>query len=123
MFDKFKAMGAVAGLLKNQDKIKDAMARVQEKMDRTRVEGQAGGGACRAVVSGKMKVLEVSLAPALVSGMAAHDRTRELAGNLISEAVNDALSKAQAKLKEAIDAEARDLGLPDLSAGMGGLLS
>lgn len=42
MFDKLKAMGAVANLMKNQEGLKVAAARVREKMENTRVNGEAG---------------------------------------------------------------------------------
>lgn len=120
MFDKLKAMGALAGLMKNREGLKQAGDRVKAKMERTRCTGEAGGGAARAVVTGKMEVVEIQLAPALVNGMAADDRTRELAGTLIAQAVNMALREAQQKLQEAVQAEAEALGLGDLG-GMGGL--
>ncbi len=114
MFDKIKAMGALAGLMKNKEGLKAAGDRVKAKMERTRCEGRAGGGAAHAVVSGKMEVLEVNLTPALVNGMAADEKTRALAGSLIAQAVNDALQQAQQKLQEAVKAEAAALGLGDL---------
>lgn len=123
MLDKLKAMGSIAALMKNQDGLRDAATRVRESMDAARIDGQAGAGAVRVVVSGSMKVLSVDLAPALASGMAADERTRQLAGSLIADAVNDALAKAQAKLQEAISAESRALGLGDLGGGdLGSLL-
>ncbi len=114
MFDKLKTMGALAGLMKNREGLKQAGDRVKTKMESTRCTGQAGGGAARAVVTGKMQVLEVELSPALVNGMAADDKTRALAGNLIAEAVNDALRQAQQRLHEAVKAEAQALGLGDI---------
>lgn len=121
MFDNLKAMGAVAGLMKNKDKLREVGDRVKEKMARARVTGQAGGGAARAVVSGQMRVVEIELSGPLVAGMAADDRTRALAGNLVAEAVNSALEQAQRMLQEEISREARELGLPDLP-GLGDLL-
>ena len=73
-------------------------------------------------VNGQMKVLEVELTPALVAGMAADERTRELAGSLIADAVNQATATAQVMMKTVIDKESRDLGLPDLGESLGGLL-
>jgi DNA-binding protein YbaB len=122
MFDKLKAMGAIAGLMKNQDKIKESMQRVKEKMAVTRVTGASGGGACRVTVNGQMKVLEVDLAPALVAGMAADNQTRVLAGNLIAEATNEAITLAQRRLKEEVDKEARELGVPELAQGLGDMM-
>lgn len=125
MFDNLKALGAVTALMKNQDKIKESIARVRGEMEQWRLTGQAGGGAARVTCNGHMKVVHVELTPALVAGMAADDKTRQLAGNLIAEATNDATSQAQRKVKEAFDREAHALGLGDLGlgSGLGGLLS
>lgn len=114
MFDKLKALGAITSLMKDKDKIRDAFDRVKEKSAQARLEGSAGGGAVRAIVSGQMKVIEIKLSPPLAAGIATDDRTRELAGNLIVEAVNEALAKAQLALKTAVEAEAKALGLPEI---------
>lgn len=115
MFDKLKAMGAIAGLMGKKEAIKDAVQRVKEKMARTTVTGSGGAGAVKAVVSGQLKVVSVELSPGLCAGISMDDKTRQLAGTLIAEAVNDGLSQAQAILKETIAAEAQALGLPDIS--------
>jgi DNA-binding protein YbaB len=124
MFDKLKAMGALAGLMKNREGLRAAGDRVKEKMERTRCAGEAGGGAVRAVVSGKMEVVELIITPALATGMAADPKTRELAGGLIAEAVNIALRQAQERLQEAIKIEAEAMGLGDLGnlEGLSGLM-
>lgn len=122
MFDKIKAMGALAGLMKDRDKIKDSMTAVRAHLEQVRVRGQAGAGAAWVVMTGELKVVEVELTPALVAGMAADEKTRLLAGSLIAEAVNDAMRQAQAKIKDAVDKESEKLGLGDLGAGLGGML-
>jgi len=123
MLDKFKAMSAMAGLMANQDKIKDAARRLREQMERTQIEGVGGQGAARAFVTGSMRVLKVELSPALLSGMNADPRTRELAAGLIADAVNDAIGQAQARMKEAINAHAKELGLPEGLPDLGSLLA
>jgi len=122
VFDKLKTMGAVASLLKDKDKLREIGARLKQRAEEVRASGEAGGGAVRATVNGQMKVLEVELTPALVAGMAADERTRELAGTLIADAVNQATATAQIMMKTVIDKESRDLGLPDLGESIGGLL-
>ncbi|MEI7658013.1 MAG: YbaB/EbfC family nucleoid-associated protein [Phycisphaerae bacterium] len=114
MFDQLKSLGAIAGLLKNKEKLREAADRVKAKMEATRVIGEAGAGAARVVVSGTMKVLEVELAPGLVQGMNADPRTRALAGTLIAEAVNEGLRRAQYAMKEAVEEESRALGIEGL---------
>lgn len=122
MFDQLKSMGAVANLLKNREGLKNAGERVKNKMERSQFTGQGGGGACRVVTNGHMRVLSVELSPALVSGMAADDKTRQLAGTLIADAVNDAIKQAQDALQVEIGAEAKAMGLGDLAGGeMGGI--
>jgi DNA-binding protein YbaB len=123
VFDKLKAMGALAGLLKDKEKLREAAERVKARAAEVRGYGSAGAGAVRATVDGRMKVLSIELEPALAGGMAADDRTRELAGSLIAEAVNDAMARAQARMREVIEKEAADLGLPGLPPDLGGLLA
>ncbi len=123
MFENLKAMGAMAALFKDKDRLKAAGDRIKAAAAATRATGEGGAGAVRVTVDGKMKVIGVELQPALVSGMAADDRTRELAGNLIAEACNNAMAMAQAKMKVVIDKEAAALGLPELGPGLSGLLS
>lgn len=114
MFDQLKSLGAIAGLLKNKEKLREAADRVKAKMEATRVMGEAGAGAARVVVSGTMKVLEVELAPGLIQGMNADPRTRALAGALIAEATNEGLRRAQFAMKEAVEEESRALGIEGL---------
>lgn len=122
MFDQLKAMQAVAGLLKNKEKLGEAGERIKARTDAMRVTGQAGGGACRATVSGRMVVTDLVLDPALLAGMSVDEKTRDLATSLIRDAVNDAMVKAQEQVKELIAREAEELGLPGMSDQLGGLL-
>ena len=123
MFENLKAMGAMAALLKDKDRLKGAGDRIKSAAAATRATGEGGAGAVQVTVDGKMRVIAVELQPALVSGMAADDRTRELAGTLIAEACNNAMAAAQMKMKVVLDKEARDLGLPDLGGQLSGLLT
>ncbi|MGD9692734.1 MAG: YbaB/EbfC family nucleoid-associated protein [Phycisphaerales bacterium] len=113
MLEQFKAMGAVAGLLKNREKLREASDRVREKIASMRVEGSAGGGAVRVRLSGRSRVESVTLEAPLAStlgqaGAKAH------AERLIAEAVNDALGKAEQILKEELAREAKALGLDEI---------
>jgi len=114
MFQNFKALGALAGLMQNKDKIKAAVERFREKIERISVTGTAGGGAVRATVSGKLRITDINLDPALIAGLQSGESGRTMAQSLIVEAVNDGLSKAQALLQEEADKQAKELGLPGL---------
>ncbi|MBL9031121.1 MAG: YbaB/EbfC family nucleoid-associated protein [Phycisphaerae bacterium] len=122
MFDKLKAMGALAGLMKDKERIREVTTRIQDAAESLRCEGLGGGGAVRATVNGKFRVLSIDLQPALVMGMAADERTRTLAGGVVAEAVNAALALAQARMKDILSREARELGLPDLPGDLAGLI-
>lgn len=129
MFDKLRAMQTIGSLMKNKDQLEDAAQRVKAALDALRVEGEAGAGACRATVSGTMKVIDVTLEPALLQGMSVDEQTRSLAQSLIVEAVNNATENAQRRAKDIVAQEMRELGIegldPDMlsnASGLGGLL-
>ena len=121
MFDQFKMMGAVAGLLKNRDGIKAAGERIQARLDELRIEGESEGGLARAVVTGKMEVVSITVSETLASGLGS-GADRSLAEGLIAEAVNDALRQAQVAVTAAIDEEGESLGLPGLGEQLGQIL-
>ena len=123
MLDKLKAMQAIGSLMKNKEQLAEAGERIKSKMDAMRVDGEAGGGACRSVVNGKMKLIDLTLDPALLAGMAVDEKTRELATTLIKDAINDATENAQKQVQQLIAREADDLGLGDLAPQLTGLLS
>lgn len=123
LFDQLKMMGAVAGLLKNRDQIKAAGQRIQSRLEAMRIEGLSEGGLVKAVISGKMEVLSIDVAPSLGAGLGSTDaKTRQMAGAMIVAAVNEALKKAQAAVAEVIDAEGEKLGLPGLGEQLAAVL-
>jgi DNA-binding YbaB/EbfC family protein len=114
MFDNLKALGALAGLMQNKDRVRAVAERFKGKLERMNVTGTAGGGAVRVSVTGKLRVTDVSLDPALIAGLQAGEGGRAMAQSLIQEAMNDAMSRAQALVHEEADKQARELGLPGL---------
>jgi DNA-binding YbaB/EbfC family protein len=128
MFDPFKNLKALGNLVGRMDEIKERFAQVQEDMKVKTVTGQAGGAAVRVVVNGVMEVKAVHLEPTLVASMDTTDgKTRELIEELIAEATNDGLKKAQAMMRGVMADLAKEFDLPDPSQfgegmdGMGGL--
>ncbi|MFI4892351.1 MAG: YbaB/EbfC family nucleoid-associated protein [Phycisphaerales bacterium JB058] len=117
-----KNMGAIASLMGRKDEIKAAAEELAKRVAELRIEGSAGGGACRVIVSGKQRVEKVELDPAVCAGMAASADARVQAQRLITEATNDALEKCQNRIREMVELEVKRLGLEDLiPAGGGGL--
>lgn len=109
-----KAMGTLAGLLKNKDRLQQAAANVKAKLAEQPAVGESGGGAVRAEIGPDLRVARLHIEPAVAQGFAADDASREMAQSLIRDAVNAGLDEAQRRLTEAITAEAEALGLGDL---------
>ncbi len=122
MFDQMKQMGAIAGLLKNKDKLAEAGARVKRALEERPVTAESGGGAVRVTIGSEMKVLRIEIAPAVAAGIGAGDDARQQIETLIADATNDAMQLAQQRLKEAIDREAAELGIEGLGDQIGGFL-
>ena len=118
MFDQMKAMGAMAGLLRDKQRMREIGERIQSTLETVRVGGEAGGGAVRVTVTGKLEVDSVVIDPAILS---AGEAGRDLAQNLIAEAVNDANRKARVIIEKEMRRVSEDLGLPDIP-GLGSLL-
>jgi DNA-binding protein YbaB len=121
MFDQFKAIGAIASLMKEKDRLGATVARVRTRLDGLEAVGEAGGGAVRAIVNGSGRVLSIEIEAALGAGFG-HAESHALAETLIVEAVNAALKRAQDEARTIIEGEARELGLDELLPGLEGLI-
>lgn len=73
------------------------MARVEAELLELRVEGTAGGGAVKAVVTGKQELLSVTIDPAVVDPDDV-EMLQDLVLAAVSEALNQAKTTAEAKL-------------------------
>ncbi len=113
MFDQLKAMGALAGLMRDKERLSESSRRVRERLRSLRVSAAAGGGAVEAIITGEMRIEAVKLSPALATG-SNDERSRAMAEALIAQAINEALDKAKAAAAAIVEAEARELGLGDL---------
>lgn len=114
MFDSIKNLGAMAGIMKDLPRIKQKMGEVRIRAEQTRVAASAGGGAVTAVASGKMRIENITIDPVVFTAMAANDdpTNRVLAVELVREACNLALERAQGTMAEMLADAARDLNLP-----------
>ena len=56
-----KGMGNMQGMMKQMQKMQKQMADAQEELGEKRIEGTAGGGMVKVVVSGHKEVLEVNI--------------------------------------------------------------
>ena len=121
MFEQMKAMGALAGLMRDKERLAEISERVQDTLEGVRVVGEGGGGAVRVVMSGKLSVESVEFDPAFAAGLGSDDASRMMGQELVKEAVNDASAKARVVLQKEMSRLSEELGLPDIP-GVGSLL-
>ncbi len=114
MLDSFKAAGAIAGLMKNKEGLRQAGDRIKARLSQMRCTGQAGSGAVRVTVDGKMNVLDVAIDPSMARYAFGTEADSAAAGRLIAEATNDAIRQAQAVAQRELAKEAQALGLPEI---------
>ncbi len=95
--------------LKQAQQLQRQMARVQEDLEAATVEGSAGGGVVRAVVTGKMRLAEIHIDPEA----AAEDVA--MLEDLVAAAVNDALERAQEMAAARMGALTGGLNIPGLT--------
>ena len=105
----------MGNLAKMAQQMQADMARAQQELDEMRVEGSAGGGVVKAVVSGKLDIVSISLDPEIVDPEDLDDLQ-----DLVVAAVADAQTNAKAAAEEKMQRIAGGMGLPP-GLGLGGL--
>jgi len=96
-------------MLKQVQKMQEQLAKMQEELAERTVEATAGGGAVRAVVSGRQEVLRVEIAPEVLQ-----EQDVEMLQDLIVAAVNEALKKSQEMVAAEMGKITGGLKLPGL---------
>ncbi|MFB3817926.1 MAG: YbaB/EbfC family nucleoid-associated protein [Candidatus Methylomirabilales bacterium] len=94
-------------MLKQAQKLKAEMERIQAEAAAKTVEGTAGGGMVTAVANGKGELLRVRIDPEVARG-----DDLEMLQDLVTAAVNDALGKARELLTREMGRLTGGLGLP-----------
>jgi DNA-binding YbaB/EbfC family protein len=107
----FGKLGQIASLLGNMPRIQEEMQKFQANLGQIIAEGDAGGGAVKVRVNGRMEVLNCQLLDIAKTG-----QDRELLEDLIKAATNQALQKIRQQVAEEYTRMFASLGLP---AGMG----
>lgn len=102
MFDQFKNMKQLAGMLGNLGDMREKAQQMQEQLARQTVEAEAGAGAVRVEMSGTFEVRNVQLDPVMISVLAGEgeDDDRQMIEELLVSAFNAAMEKAQALVRD-----------------------
>jgi len=97
--------GQLAGLMKQAQQMQENLKKAQEEIAGMEIEGQAGAGMVKVVMTGRHDVKRVSIDPSLMSD------DKEMLEDLIAAAVNDAVRRVEAATQEKMGGIAGGLGL------------
>ncbi len=100
---------SMANLQRMAQQMQQQMARVQEELEVATVEGSAGGGVVKAVVTGKQEVVSVTIDPAAVD-----PDDVEMLQDLVIAAVNEALDESRKLAESKMAAITGGLRLPGM---------
>lgn len=98
--------GQLAGLVKQAQQMQENLKKAQAEIAGMEVEGQAGAGMVKVVMTGRHDVKRVSVDPSLMSD------DKEMLEDLIAAAVNDAVRRVEAATQEKMGGLTSGLGLP-----------
>ena len=95
--------------LRQAQQLQARLAKAQEELEEMTVEASAGGGAVRAVVTGKLKVQSIHIEPDAVD-----PDDVQMLEELVLAAVNEGLQKAQDVAQQKMGALTGGLKIPGL---------
>ncbi|MDO4905105.1 MAG: YbaB/EbfC family nucleoid-associated protein [Lautropia sp.] len=96
----------LAGLMKQAQQMQDNMKKAQESLGNIEVEGQAGAGLVKVVMTARNDVRRISIDPSLLAD------DKDMLEDLVVAAVNDALRRAEQTAQEKMSAVTSGLPLP-----------
>jgi hypothetical protein len=100
---------SMGNLAKMAQQMQAEMARVQAELDALSLEGTAGGGAVRALVSGRQELLELHIDRDVVD-----PDDLEMLQDLVTAAVNDGLRQVKAQTEQMMGRVTGGMRLPGL---------
>jgi nucleoid-associated protein EbfC len=122
MFDQMKNIKNLAGMLGNAGEMRERMQQMQEELGRMTAQADAGAGAVRVVVNGKMQVLKIELDRAMIVSLAGEgsDADKQMIEELIVSATNEAFNRVQELARQEMTKLTGGMDLPGLEGLMGG---
>ena len=100
---------SLGNLARMAQQMQAEMARVQAELEQLTLEGTAGGGAVKAVVTGKQELVSVTIDPTVVD-----PDDVEMLQDLVTAAVNDALRSAREQAEQKLAAVTGGMRIPGL---------
>lgn len=104
-----RGAGNMQGMMKQMQKMQKKMAEAQEELGEKRLEGAAGGGMVKVIVSGDKQVIDVIIDQSVVD-----PEDIEMLQDLIVIATNDAMAKAEELTNSTMGQFTKGLNLPGM---------
>ncbi len=98
--------GGIGNLMKQAQMMQENLQKAQAQLAEMEVEGQAGAGMVKVVMTGKHDVKRVAIDPSLMSD------DKEMLEDLIAAAVNDAVRRVETTTQEKMSAVTAGMPLP-----------
>ncbi|BFM48533.1 YbaB/EbfC family nucleoid-associated protein [Marinomonas sp. THO17] len=98
--------GGMGNMMRQAQKMQENMQKAQEEIANMEVEGQAGAGLVKVVMTGRHDVKRVSIDDSLF------EDDKEMLEDLIAAAVNDAVRNIEQNQKEKMEAATAGMSLP-----------
>ena len=98
--------GQLAGLMKQAQAMQDNMKKAQEELALVEVEGQSGAGLVKVTMTCKHDVKRVSVDQTLLGD------DKDMLEDLIAAAINDAVRKVEATVKDKMSAVTAGMPIP-----------
>lgn len=96
----------LAALMKQAQAMQEKMAKMQEELATTIVEGQSGAGLITVLMSCKFYVSRISIDPSLMND------DKEMLEDLLAAALNDAVRKAETTAQEKMASVTAGMPMP-----------
>lgn len=100
-------LGNIQNMLKQAQKVKEQIERIQAEAGEKTVEASSGGGMVTVVAKARGEIVSVKIELEIVK-----EGDIEMLQDLITAAVNEALSRGQEIMKEEVAKAATGFGLP-----------
>jgi len=105
MFKGGGGMGNLAGLMKQAQQMQENMKKAQDALALIEVEGAAGAGMVKVLMTCKYDVRRVSIDPSVMDD-------KEMLEDLVAAALNDAVRKVETTTQEKMSGFTQGLNLP-----------
>ena len=98
--------GQLAGLMKQAQQMQENLKKAQDEIAAMEIEGQAGAGMVKVIMTGRHDVKRVSIDPSLMGD------DKDMLEDLIAAAINDAVRRVETVTQEKMAGLTSGFGLP-----------